>query len=107
MNKNEFIDLLKEYDFVNNSVKSFSEMYNICSKTVIKYLKIENIKYNNQKGLITIRNRDVNGRYCLNTKKFKQDDDIKKNQNQNQKHTACRSIKDMKNKGFICELKNN
>ena len=65
MNINEFIDLLKEYNFINNSVKSFSERNNVCCKTIIKYLKIENIKYNNQKGIITIKNRDANGRSVI------------------------------------------
>jgi hypothetical protein len=64
----EFIMLLKEYDFKNNSIRKFANNYKISEKTVVKYLKKNNIEYNSRT-LIINRNRDVNGRYCLNIKK--------------------------------------
>ena len=63
----EFIMLLKEYDFKNNSVRKFANNYKVSEKTVIKYLKQNNIEHNS-KTLIINRNRDVNGRFCLNIK---------------------------------------
>jgi transposase len=35
----EFIMLLKEYDFKNNSIRKFANNYKISEKTVVKYLK--------------------------------------------------------------------
>ena len=64
--KDDLVILLKQYDFITHSVTSFSNKYNVNSKTVIKYLRENNIKYNNKSVVITNRVRDVNGRYCLN-----------------------------------------
>jgi hypothetical protein len=64
----EFIILLKEYDFKNNSVRKFANNYKVSEKTVIKYLKQNNIEYNSRT-LIIKRNRDVNGRFCINITK--------------------------------------
>lgn len=60
----EFIKLLKEYDFKKNSVRKFSNEYSVSEKTVLKYLKQNNIDYNSRMLLID-RNRDVSGKFCL------------------------------------------
>ncbi len=60
----EFIKLLKEYDFKKNSIRKFANEYKISEKTVTKYLKQNNIDYNSRTLLIH-KNRDVNGRFCL------------------------------------------
>ncbi len=65
----EFIKLLKEYDFKKNSIKKFANEYKISEKTVTKYLKQNNIDYNSRILLIH-KNRDVNGRFCLSINSF-------------------------------------
>ena len=55
------IKLMREYDFINNTKKSFREKYNISLKTINKYL----IKYDipHRRNLTAIKiNRDKNGR---------------------------------------------
>ena len=66
---NEFIKLLKEYDFKKNSIRKFANEYKISEKTVTKYLKQSNIDYNSRTLLIH-KNRDVNGRFCLSINSF-------------------------------------
>ena len=44
----ELIEILKAYDFKQNSVRSFSLKYKITEKTILKYLKEHNIPYNNR-----------------------------------------------------------
>jgi hypothetical protein len=65
----EFIKLLKEYDFKKNSIRKFANEYKISEKTVTKYLKQNNINYNSRTLLIH-KNRDVNGRFCLSINSF-------------------------------------
>jgi hypothetical protein len=65
----EFIKLLKEYDFKKNSIRKFANEYKISEKTVTKYLKQNKIDYNSRTLLIH-KNRDVNGRFCLSIKSF-------------------------------------
>jgi len=65
----EFIKLLKEYDFKKNSIRKFANEYKISEKTVAKYLKQNNIDYNSRTLLIH-KNRDVNGRFCLSINSF-------------------------------------
>jgi hypothetical protein len=65
----EFIKLLKEYDFKKNSIRKFASEYEISEKTVTKYLKQNNIDYNSRTLLIH-KNRDVNGRFCLSINSF-------------------------------------
>ena len=65
----EFIKLLKEYDFKKNSIRKFANEYKISEKTVTKYLKQNNIDYNSRTLLIH-KNRDVNGRFCLSINSF-------------------------------------
>lgn len=48
MTPNELIKILKEYNFKENSVRSFSLKYKITEKTILKYLKEHNIPYNNR-----------------------------------------------------------
>lgn len=62
--KERLVEMLKDYDFMNNSIRSFSKKYNINCKTVSKYLREYNINYN-QKHSVIARHRDVTGRYCL------------------------------------------
>ncbi len=50
----EFIKLLKEYDFKKNSIKKFANEYKISEKTVTKYLKQNNIDYNSRTLLIQV-----------------------------------------------------
>ena len=47
--KDELVDLKRNYDFINHSVKSFSEKHNVIQKTALKYLRLYNIKYNHYK----------------------------------------------------------
>ena len=49
MTPNELIEILKEYNFKKNSVRSFSLKYKITEKTILKYLKEHSIPYNNMK----------------------------------------------------------
>jgi hypothetical protein len=65
----EFIKLLKAYDFKKNSIRKFANEYKISEKTVTKYLKQNNIDYNSRTLLIH-KNRDVNGRFCLSINSF-------------------------------------
>jgi hypothetical protein len=65
----EFIKLLKEYDFKKNSIRKFVNEYKISEKIVTKYLKQNNIDYNSRT-LLIYKNRDVNGRFCLSIKSF-------------------------------------
>ena len=46
MTPNALIKLLKEYDFKENSVRSFSLKDKITEKTILKYLKDHKIPYN-------------------------------------------------------------
>ena len=58
------IKLMRDYDFINNTKKSFREKYNISLKTINKYL----IKYDipHRRNLNTIKiNRDKNGRFTF------------------------------------------
>jgi predicted transcriptional regulator len=65
----EFIKLLKEYDFKKNSIRKFANENKISEKTVTKYLKQNSIDYNSRTLLIH-KNRDVNGRFCLGINSF-------------------------------------
>ena len=49
MTPNELIKILKEYDFKKNSVRSFALKYKITEKTILKYLKKNDIPYNSRK----------------------------------------------------------
>jgi hypothetical protein len=60
----EFIKLIKEYDFKKNSIRKFANGYKISEKTVTKYLRENNVDYNSRT-LLSRKNRDVNGRFCL------------------------------------------
>ena len=64
MTPEELIEILKEYDFKNNSVKKFSREYNICEKTIVKYLRNNNIQYSNRVIKSNIP-RDSLGRFKL------------------------------------------
>ncbi len=58
------IKLMRDYDFINNTKKSFREKYNISLKTINKYL----IKYDipHRRNLNTIKiNGDRNGRFTF------------------------------------------
>lgn len=70
MNKDEFIELLKGYDFIKNSVQSFCTKYKINPKTVRKYLQENSIEYNKRTIIVDIK-RDANGRYCETTDRNK------------------------------------
>ena len=62
--KVEFLQLLKNYDFTNNSIQSFSKLYGVHYNTVEKYLRENNIKYNRKESNI-IRPRNQNGKVSL------------------------------------------
>lgn len=62
--KEEFLQLLKNYDFTNNSIRSFSKLYGVHYNTVAKYLRENNIKYNRKESNI-IRPRNPNGKFSL------------------------------------------
>lgn len=99
MTPNELIKILKEYNFKNNSVRSFSLKYKITEKTILKYLKQHNIPYNNR-----VINYEM-PRNCLGQYTFKytkQSDtkplvsDVKKTTNKSgQNQSLCK-----------CEIKN-
>ncbi len=65
----EFIKLIKEYDFKKNSIRKFANEYKISEKTVTKYLRENNVDYNSRT-LLSRKNRDVNGRFCLSINSF-------------------------------------
>lgn len=50
MDHEEFVKILKQYDFKNNSMRKFSRQFNIHHHTVAKYIKLLGIEYN-KKGL--------------------------------------------------------
>ena len=62
--KEEFLQLLKQYNFTNNSVRSFSKLYRVHYNTVAKYLRENNINYNRKESNI-IRPRNPNGKFSL------------------------------------------
>ncbi len=45
---NNLIEILKEYNFKKNRVRSFSLRYKITEKTILKYLKENEIPYNSR-----------------------------------------------------------
>ena len=62
--KKDFIDLLKNYDFINNSIRSFSKKYNIHYNTVSKYLRENDIQYNRKESELE-RKRDASGKFSI------------------------------------------
>ena len=62
--KEEFLQLLKHYNFTNNSIRSFSKLYGVHYNTVAKYLRENNINYNRKESNI-IRPRNPNGKFSL------------------------------------------
>ena len=60
--------MMLDYDFKKNSVRSFARKLGICDKTVVKYLRIHNIPYNQRK-LVVPRKRTALGRFALVFKK--------------------------------------
>ena len=62
MKRKELIEKLKQWDFMENSKKTFSEKYNISVKTIDRYIEKYNIPY--EKRIFgVIKNRDRYGRY--------------------------------------------
>jgi len=55
---------MREYDFMNNTKKSFREKYNISLKTINKYLIKYDIPHRRNLNIIKI-NRDKNGRFTF------------------------------------------
>ena len=47
--KEEFLQLLKNYDFTNNSIRSFSKLYGVHYNTVAKYLRENKINQKKRK----------------------------------------------------------
>jgi hypothetical protein len=90
--KQELINLLKQYDFINNSIGSFSLKYGVSSKTISKYLRENNIPYNRKETSIE-RDRDNSGKFIFS--KYKKDDDRIKYQSDERR--KCRSFKDLNN----------
>ena len=45
MQLEDFLSLLRTYDFNKNSVNSFAKKYMVCPKTVVKHLRLNNISY--------------------------------------------------------------
>ena len=84
MTKQDLISLLKDYNFINNSIRSFCHKYNIHYNTVSKYLRENNIPYNRKESILA-RDRDVNGRFILS---------IYTNKDENTR-IKCRSFKDL------------
>lgn len=91
----EFIKLLTSYNFLSNSINSFCEKYKVNPKTVVKYLKANNISYN-QKGVINLPPRDNYGRFTLNLQ-VKKTETIKKEVKFQEPLKKCRSLKDLNN----------
>ena len=65
MEKQDIINILKQYNFLENSIRKFSLEYKITEKTIKKYLVENNIPYSKRTIKYEIP-RDVNGRYKLN-----------------------------------------
>jgi hypothetical protein len=116
----ELIKNLKEYDFKQNSLASFSRCHNnISTQTIKKYLKELNIEYQSRNQAL-IRKRDPKtGKFCLAvTIKINENDKNKSSSKQkeakiftnakNTKLETCnREIKDMReeNKAFFTNLR--
>lgn len=58
------IKLMREYDFLSNTKKSFREKYNISLKTINKYLIKYDIAHRRNLNILNI-NRDKNGRFTF------------------------------------------
>lgn len=64
MDKTQIVELMRSYDFIQNSVSSFARQYNISARTVSNYMKELNIIHK-QSGLKTHKNRDKHGRFTF------------------------------------------
>jgi hypothetical protein len=73
--KQDFIKLLVNYDFINNSIRSFSKKYNVHYNTVSKYLRENNICYNRKETNLE-RIRDVNGKFILSVNEITKENAI-------------------------------
>lgn len=65
MNKlthDEFLSLLKKYDFKKNSINSFSKKYNVCVTTIKKYITILQIPYNKKQRTV-MHERNITGEF--------------------------------------------
>ena len=69
MEKQDIINILKQYNFLENSIRKFSLEYKITEKTIKKYLVENNIPYSKRTIKYEIP-RDVNGRYKLNDERL-------------------------------------
>ena len=67
--KEEFLQLLKSYDFINNSIRSFSKLYGVHYNTVTKYLRENDINYNRKESKI-VRFRSPNGKFSLSISEY-------------------------------------
>ena len=99
--------MLKEYDFVSNSLNSFRKKYRFWGPTIRSYLNKYDIPYNKRKQKI-VRLRDEFGRFCLthavergsieNKNTSTQDNKIK--HNIHQKSKKCKTFKEMAAKQY-------
>ena len=83
MEKQDIINILKQYNFLENSIRKFSLEYKITEKTVKKYLVENNIPYSKRTIKYEIP-RDVNGRYKLKVNKGQRSNNNQSNENNNQ-----------------------
>jgi len=67
--KEEFLQLLKSYDFINNSIRSFSKLYGVHYNTVTKYLRENDINYNRKESKI-VRLRSPKGKFSLSISEY-------------------------------------
>ena len=72
------IELLKNYDFINNSVRKFSLEHKISEKTITKHLRNNNIEYSKRIIKYNIP-RDRNGKFVIENKLIVNDDHQKIN----------------------------
>ena len=91
--KEEFLQLLKQYNFTNNSVRSFSKLYGVHYNTVAKYLRENNINYNRKESNI-IRSRNPNGKFSLSISIQSRNVPQKINKDSKQKIQTNESVED-------------
>ena len=61
----QFINMLKTFDFKKGSVSSFSKQSGVSEKTIRKYLNIHNIQYNKKHLSTDNRTRNSAGQYFI------------------------------------------
>jgi hypothetical protein len=68
MTPEEFVELLKSYNFKENSIRKFAKTYKVFDKTVKKYLLTNGIPYNSRTIEQSLNRDAVTGRFTISNK---------------------------------------